>query len=98
MLFPTARTANVCLSYISNYADECAHMEIRVINLTIGDPSENSISLELHAVLFPTQMWKFAKSCWQHAGMGISSRYAEACFSLMAQSSTQNPMPVRHVS
>jgi len=93
MLFPSARTANVCISYMSNYVDECAHTEIRVVNLTLGDPSQNSKTLELHAVLFPSQLWQFAKSCWQHSGIGISSRYAEACLALIAQNNRQYPVP-----
>lgn len=40
-------------------------------------------------MLFPPQSWKLAKSCWQHAGMGVSSRYAERCFTLLDQPKTQ---------
>ena len=36
-------------------------------------------------VLFPADILPLARKCWQHAGMGISSRYAEHCLSLMQE-------------
>ena len=40
---------------------------------------------ELHIVLFPADMIQHAKPFWQHTGMGISSRYAEHCLSLLPE-------------
>jgi cystathionine gamma-synthase len=52
---------------------------------------------ELHIVLFPTGALPLAKECWQHTGMGISSRYAEHCLSLIPEESAQpSPLIVSH--
>lgn len=40
---------------------------------------------ELHIVLFPADKIRYAKPFWQHTGMGISSRYAEHCLSLLPE-------------
>ena len=36
----------------------------------------------IHAVIFPSELFKAAKIFWQHTGAGISSRRAEYCNSL----------------
>jgi len=52
---------------------------------------------ELHIVLFPAGALPLAKECWQHTGMGISSRYAEHCLSLIPEESAQHsPLIVSH--
>jgi cystathionine gamma-synthase len=38
---------------------------------------------ELHIVLFPEAVLPLGMQCRQHVGMGISSRYAEHCLSLI---------------
>lgn len=38
---------------------------------------------ELHIVLFPADKFQYARPFWQHTGLGISSRYAEHCLSLL---------------
>ncbi|KAH7919303.1 PLP-dependent transferase [Leucogyrophana mollusca] len=55
--------------------------------------------VELHIVLFPADIFPIAKQFWQHSGMGISSRLAEHCLSLLpddlsrSQSPPQSPLP-----
>lgn len=38
---------------------------------------------DLHIVLFPAASFPLAKEFWQHSGMGISSRLAEYCLSML---------------
>ena len=54
-----------------------------------GPAASPSRVAELHIVLFPADAFPLARQCWQHAGMGISSRYAEHCLSLMADEAVQ---------
>ncbi|KAG2008623.1 cystathionine gamma-synthase [Coprinopsis cinerea AmutBmut pab1-1] len=51
-----------------------------------GKPCSESIAntcAELHIVLFPGDAFSVAKEFWQHTGLGISSRFAEKCLSLL---------------
>ena len=80
MLFPTVRTSNECLRHIKKHAPEDQDTSgIAVVHFELK-PSEDVHEdiYGLHAVLFPPELWKIAKSFWQNAGMGISSRYAES--------------------
>jgi len=78
MLFPTSRAANECRAYITRrqaIREEASRVIVKVIQ-----DSENHLAI--HVAFFPPELWKLAKSFWQHTGMGISSRYAEACLSI----------------
>jgi cystathionine gamma-synthase len=77
MLFPCARPAGECKTYLIRHVDfpEVTHTDFTVNKFELDN------GLELHVVFFPSQAWKVAKSFWQHAGMGVSSRYAEAYLS-----------------
>jgi cystathionine gamma-synthase len=57
--------------------------------------SPSSRSVELHIVLFPAEAFPLAKQFWQHTGMGISSRLADHCLSLLPEESigTVPPSP-----
>lgn len=49
-------------------------------------PNSTSTSggeIALHIVLFPIDVFPVAKQFWQHAGLGISSRMAERCLTLL---------------
>lgn len=51
-------------------------------------PSQKTASspekaVELHIVLFPATVFPIAKQFWQHTGLGISSRLAEHCITLL---------------
>ena len=43
------------------------------------------LGAELHIVLFPADNFQHALPFWQHTGLGISSRYAEHCLSLLPE-------------
>ncbi|KAF8842963.1 PLP-dependent transferase [Paxillus ammoniavirescens] len=47
---------------------------------------------ELHIAFFPAEIFPIAKQFWQHTGLGISSRLAEHCLSLLpSQDGSQSP-------
>ncbi|KAL5530065.1 STR2_2 [Sanghuangporus sanghuang] len=77
MLFPTERTARECIPYMKRMeprsSAQMIHFELH--SETDAPPPESGV--ELYAVFFRPELWKIAKSFWQHAGMGISSRYAD---------------------
>ncbi|KAH8118706.1 pyridoxal phosphate-dependent transferase [Phellopilus nigrolimitatus] len=79
MLFPTARTAEECSSYLIRYAQNKHPSAIRVIHFGLFCASSETCDsrAELHLIRFPPDIWKLAKSFWQNTGMGISSRYAD---------------------
>lgn len=47
--------------------------------------SAPSSSAELHIIFFPEDAKSHAKQFWQHTGMGISSRLAEHCLSMLPE-------------
>ena len=47
--------------------------------------SAAAASVNLHIVLFPPDAFSVAKQFWQHSGMGISSRLAEHCLSILPE-------------
>ena len=94
MLFPTSIVANHCRAFVvQQAAKQNLRFSVRIAQLLLQsddkireDPNHSSKSGgELHIVLFPADGMKYAKSFWQHAGMGISSRYAERCLSLLPE-------------
>ena len=62
-----------------------------------GPPSPPRIRcVDLHIVLFPHDAAPLAKQFWQHTGLGISSRLAERCLSMLsaaADGPQHHPMP-----
>jgi hypothetical protein len=83
MLFSTCRAAEECVSFIICHSNSAATSrgKVRTMHtvLTDSDHASGSDRLYLFVVIFPSYEWKNAKLYWQHAGSGISSRYAEAC-------------------
>lgn len=53
----------------------------------------SSAPAELHIVLFPADSFSLAKEFWQHTGMGISSRLAEHCLSMLPIPTSADPTP-----
>jgi cystathionine gamma-synthase len=51
----------------------------------------SSAPASLHIVLFPEEAFPIAKQFWQHTGLGISSRLAEHCLSLLPVDSSFVP-------
>lgn len=65
---------------------------IRIVNFMIC-PEEVSVPSpsacqELHIVFFPAEAFPLAKQFWQHTGLGISSRQAERCLSMIKEESS----------
>lgn len=94
LLFPTSTVANHCRAFIIRQAaKDDLRFAVRIAQfLPRSDDKgrENCTTLsklggELHIVLFPADKVQYAKPFWQHTGMGISSRYAEYCLSLLPE-------------
>ncbi|CDO71044.1 hypothetical protein BN946_scf184844.g48 [Trametes cinnabarina] len=69
---------------------------VRLVQFTIcpdaADPA--APCRELHIVFFPGDQFPLAKQFWQHAGLGIPSRFAERCLSMLQeQSGPDSPPP-----
>lgn len=109
MLFPTQKIANFCRSFIQDRSEkEDRAASARLVCLLIcpedkqnqgrpdGSGPLSSACVNVHIVLFPTAVFPIAKQFWQHTGMGISSRLAEYCLSILAAeiASTPTPSPV----
>ncbi|KAF9568261.1 cystathionine gamma-synthase [Agrocybe pediades] len=107
MLFATQKVAEQCRSFIqARSAALGAPVNARLVNLFIcpedsqdgGGPKLDRSSIggscaDLHVVLFPGSSFSVAKEFWQHTGLGISSRFAEKCLSLLAESSAKSAVP-----
>lgn len=50
-----------------------------------SSPISAPLSIELHVVLFPAESFPLAKQFWQHTGLGISSRLADRCLSMIPE-------------
>lgn len=83
MLFSTSRAAEECVSFILRHTTNTgtSREKLRIIHTPLANIEDG---LCLYIVIFPSHEWRFAKLFWQHAGMGISSRYAEACLRLLS--------------
>lgn len=86
MLFPSEIHALQCERYIRNLAVNNPTIVTRTVSLALSTVGavERSHRIhweqaELHAVLYPSDLYPLAKDFWQHTGYGISSRYAEFC-------------------
>ncbi|KAK5993493.1 putative cystathionine gamma-synthase [Cladobotryum mycophilum] len=83
LLFPTARLANDCRNYLKAQ-NEKAIVGILGINfegqvqLVKDDDTTLSEDIPWHTyvVTYPQDMYKHGKAFWQHAGYGVSSRWA----------------------
>ncbi|KIJ25628.1 hypothetical protein M422DRAFT_273385 [Sphaerobolus stellatus SS14] len=89
MLFPKAYIANRCRDFmIARSIEPSTPLAVRLVQWIIhADETSSSIGheIELHIVLFPSDAYPIAKQFWQHAGLGISSRMAVACLSVLEE-------------
>ncbi|KAJ7459751.1 pyridoxal phosphate-dependent transferase [Mycena latifolia] len=98
MLFPSQKIADQCRSFIQDRSLQTGKpVTARLIHFSICPEdklkqgpcvNEDTAPLSsapacLHIVLFPEEAFPIAKQFWQHTGMGISSRLAEHCLSLL---------------
>ncbi|KAE8225528.1 hypothetical protein CF319_g1731 [Tilletia indica] len=97
-LFPTATIARSCRTFVQDQLRRAGGddaIEIRVVQYRctgvatdvteLASPSALAKAgrLDLYVVLFPAEHFGLFKAFWQHAGFGISSRYAERCLSYL---------------
>lgn len=87
MLFPTQRIADACRTFMLDRASQQGTVvSVRLVQFFIAPENASAStasSVELHIVLFPADAFPLAKQFWQHTGLGISSRLAEHCLSML---------------
>ncbi|KAJ7254358.1 pyridoxal phosphate-dependent transferase [Mycena haematopus] len=96
MLFPSQKIADQCRTFMhtrslpSPISARLIHFSICPEDKQNQGPCVNedaallsSAPASLHIVLFPEEAFPIAKQFWQHTGLGISSRLAEHCLSLL---------------
>ncbi|KAG2356099.1 pyridoxal phosphate-dependent transferase [Suillus spraguei] len=97
LLCPSKKIADRCRSFMIDRASLAGTpTHVRLVQYHI-DPEDTPLpspqpTVELHIVLFPTEAWPFAKQFWQHTGLGISSRLAVYCLSLLSAESPHSPV------
>ncbi|KAK0531172.1 Cystathionine gamma-synthase [Tilletia horrida] len=113
-LYPTAAIARRCRAFIQDQlqrAKQDANVEIRIVHYRctgvatdvteLGSDlaaSSKGGRLDVFVVLFPAQHFPLAKAFWQHAGFGISSRFAERCLSYLVELEPAASQPVVDLS
>ncbi|KAF9239783.1 pyridoxal phosphate-dependent transferase [Melanogaster broomeanus] len=98
LLCPSKKIADHCRSFILDRALIAGTpTHVRLVQYFIC-PEGSSITAspqakcaELHIVLFPAEILPIAKQFWQHTGLGISSRLAEHCLSILPGQDPQSP-------
>ncbi|TFK38027.1 pyridoxal phosphate-dependent transferase [Crucibulum laeve] len=97
MLFPTQKIAEQCRQFMDNRSTlQGTPIHPRLVHLFIcpEDKQNSGITAslvdtasggcaDLHIVLFPAESFPIAKEFWQHTGLGISSRLAEKCLTML---------------
>ena len=92
MLFPSHRAGNACSLFLSDRANKDGlEISSRVVQYHVHGPLKSS-PIELYIIFFPENHFSLAKQFWQHTGLGISSRLAERCLSVLdSQDQLQDP-------
>ena len=87
LLFPTSTAANHCRVFvIQQAAQDNVEFSVRITQFLLHpDDKGRKLGAELHIVLFPADKVQYAQPFWRHTGLGISSRYAEYCLSLLPE-------------
>ncbi|KAH8108781.1 PLP-dependent transferase [Phellopilus nigrolimitatus] len=99
VLFPSKKVAEFCREFmIDRSPDKQSPLSVRLIEFLIcpedSSTPTTSSCLALHIVLFPADAFPLAKQFWQHTGMGISSRTAERCLTMIPGASAAVPTHV----
>ena len=87
MLFPSKIHALQCEQYLEQHTPNTpsvvTHCTVSLASSTLGALEQYRTihweQAELHAVLYPPDLYPRARKFWQYTGYGISSRYAEFC-------------------
>lgn len=85
-LFPSAKTAGVCQSFLLSRLPPGDSTKVRVVNFVPAPHTESEspeITSLLCCVIYPKAYKSIAKQVWQHTGNGVSSRRADFCFSAL---------------
>lgn len=85
-LFPSEKTAGVCLSFFISRLPPDESSKVRIMNFIPSPHTETkspAITSSLSCVIYPKEYKSIAKQVWQHTGNGISSRRAEFCASAL---------------
>jgi cystathionine gamma-synthase len=94
LLCPSKKIADHCRTFILNRAalsGTLAHVRLAQYFICPEDSSAQTRQCaELHIALFPADLSPISKQFWQHTGLGISSRFAEHCLSLLPGQDEQN--------
>lgn len=111
MLTATATNADECRSFMTRRAllDRGTSLPVRLVQFAVGPtdgPVENGDAVSpttpegitLHVVVFPSDAFPIAKQFWQHTGMGISSRLAERCLTILSELEKGSSTPVTPTS
>ncbi|APA14151.1 hypothetical protein SS1G_11000 [Sclerotinia sclerotiorum 1980 UF-70] len=90
MLFPSAKTARSCVTFMLSRDKSISLNQLTVIDLVLERNQASSevltkISPSISAVLFAKELFPVAKQYWQHSGDGVSSRRAEFCHTLFQE-------------
>ena len=103
MLFPTQKIATYCRTFLQERLTKFGRdgtprlVQLLICPDDIKRDATNTrpcdASADLHIVLFPKDAFCIAKEFWQHTGLGISSRLAEKCLSLLSDGSSMAPSP-----
>ncbi|KAL4072478.1 pyridoxal phosphate-dependent transferase [Scleroderma yunnanense] len=97
LLCPTQRTAEHGKTFIHNLALQASKPpEVRVICYDIVRSASSKVSegpmesgpfmsspTKVYIIFFHAETYKIARQFWQNCGLGISSRYAELCLSIL---------------
>lgn len=104
MLFPTRKIAEECRDFIKCRSVQLGSepVQSRLVHLFIcpdtasqqsSTPPVGNNKADLHIVLFQSDASRIAQEFWQHTGLGISSRLAEKCLSLLPDEA-RSPDPI----
>jgi cystathionine gamma-synthase len=104
LLTATATNAKECRSFIIQQSQVAggAPVPVRLVQFLVGSaedantdtpPSPTTVPIALHVVIFPADAFPIAKLFWQHTGMGISSRLAERCLTILGELEQGSAVP-----
>ncbi|PCH34973.1 PLP-dependent transferase [Wolfiporia cocos MD-104 SS10] len=89
LLCPTHKVAEDCRAFMIDRSTKAGSpIPVRLVQFLLcpedeSVPNAANMCIELHIVLFPSDSFPLAKQFWQHTGLGISSRRAERCLSML---------------